>query len=185
MSGRVRILLLAGILAIVGGWYVTQRVLPQAGPAVATGAPTATGASAPAGADGVEDLQLEALGPSGDVDATPERNPFRFERRRIEAAGPPPTSVRQPDVTRTPAAPGAPLPPAGPPPIPLRYIGFLDEMGDKPRIAVLSDGRGSVFNGREGDIIDGRYRLERIGTESAELAYLDGRGRQTLRLSGQ
>ena len=50
---------------------------------------------------------------------------------------------------------------------------------------ILSDGRGNVFDGKEGDIIEGRYRLLRVGTDAAELVYLDGRGRQTIRLSGQ
>jgi hypothetical protein len=50
---------------------------------------------------------------------------------------------------------------------------------------VLSDGRGNVFNGKEGDVIEGRYRLLRVGNDSADLIYLDGRGRQTIRLSGQ
>ena len=49
--------------------------------------------------------------------------------------------------------------------------------------AVLSDGR-NVFQGREGDIIEGRYRILRIGVESLEMAYLDGRGRLTIRLTG-
>ena len=38
---------------------------------------------------------------------------------------------------------------------------------------------------KEGDIIEGRYRVLRIGTDSADLIYVDGRGRQTIRLSGQ
>jgi hypothetical protein len=50
-------------------------------------------------------------------------------------------------------------------------------------MAVLSDNRG-VYWGREGDTIEGRYRIVRIGTESIELAHLDGNGRQTIRLSG-
>ena len=50
-------------------------------------------------------------------------------------------------------------------------------------LAVLSDGR-FVYYGREGDIIDGRYRVVRIGDESIELEYADGRGKQTIRLSG-
>ena len=53
------------------------------------------------------------------------------------------------------------------------------------RVALLSDGRGGLMNGREGDIIEGRYRVLRVGTDSIELAYADGRGRQTIRLSGQ
>jgi hypothetical protein len=51
------------------------------------------------------------------------------------------------------------------------------------KIAILSDGR-NVVHGREGDIIEGRYRILRIGAESIEMAYVDGRGRQTLRLTG-
>jgi hypothetical protein len=52
-------------------------------------------------------------------------------------------------------------------------------------VGVLSDGRGNVFYGREGDIIEGRYLLREVGPASVELSYLDGRGRQTIRLSGQ
>jgi hypothetical protein len=50
-------------------------------------------------------------------------------------------------------------------------------------VAVLSDGR-FVYHGREGDIIDGRYRLVSVSPSSVQMEYLDGRGRQTLRLSG-
>jgi hypothetical protein len=77
--------------------------------------------------------------------------------------------------------------PAGPPPappIPLKFIGVLGAPGGA-QAASFSDGRGNVFQGREGDIIEGRYKVLRVGTDSVELAYLDGRGRQTIRLSGQ
>ena len=53
------------------------------------------------------------------------------------------------------------------------------------KLAILSDSRGGVFYGKEGDTIEGRYRVLRISPESADLAYIDGRGRQTIRLSGQ
>jgi hypothetical protein len=83
----------------------------------------------------------------------------------------------------------APVPvPAGPPPpppIPLRLIGMLNAPTQAGRVAVFSDGRGNTFNGREGDIIEGRYRLLRIGADNVEVAYTDGRGRQVIRLSGQ
>ena len=51
------------------------------------------------------------------------------------------------------------------------------------KIAVLSDGR-AVFYGKAGDIIEGRYRIVRIGAESVEVGYVDGRGSTTIRLSG-
>ena len=72
---------------------------------------------------------------------------------------------------------------AGPPPIPLRFIGIVDETRRHLKLAVLSDGR-NVFYGREGDIIEGRYRILRIGVESIEMTYVDGRGQQTIRLTG-
>jgi hypothetical protein len=88
-----------------------------------------------------------------------------------------------------PAAPSAPAPPPGPPPpppippIPLRFIGLL-EPGGGQKIAILSDGRGAPVYGKEGETVLGQYKILRIGTESIEMSYLDGRGRQTVRLSG-
>jgi hypothetical protein len=63
------------------------------------------------------------------------------------------------------------------PPIQLRFIGLIEAPRSGGRVALLSDGKGGLMNGREGDIIEGRYRVL--------LAYADGRGRQTIRLSGQ
>jgi hypothetical protein len=67
----------------------------------------------------------------------------------------------------------------------LKYIGEVaDPAKPGSKIAVLSDGR-HVFHGREGEVIEGRYRILKIGVESVELAYLDGRGRRTIRQTGQ
>ena len=132
----------------------------------------------------VGDIRLDSLENRADTAATPSRDVFRFEARRT---APPGSSAGPAPVDPAPVDPGrlGPAGPPPPPPIPLRYIGYLDRGGQEPRIAVLSDGRGNVFNGKEGDIIEGRYRVLRIGTDSADLIYLDGRGRQTIRLSGQ
>ena len=81
------------------------------------------------------------------------------------------------------APPPVPQGPPPPPPIALKYIGVLETA--QGRVAVFRDTGGDIVNGKEGDIIDGRYRLLKIGVESADLAYVDGRGRQTIRLSGQ
>jgi hypothetical protein len=62
---------------------------------------------------------------------------------------------------------------------------LLDAPAQAGRVAVLSDGKGNVFYGREGDTIEGRYRVIAVTPVAAELSHLDGRGRQTLRLSGQ
>ena len=110
------------------------------------------------------------------------RNPFRFR-----PAAPPPSAepARRPQAPEGIAGSTMPTQPAGPPPLPpitLRFIGVVEQSA-RLKLAVLSDGR-NVFYGKEGDTIEGRYRIERIGPESIDMAYLDGRGRQTLRLSG-
>lgn len=104
------------------------------------------------------------------VDVT--RNPFRFRPKP-----PPPPAPVQP-VAPPPAAAAAPLPR-----IPLKFIGLI-ESEKAGHVAVLSDDRG-VYYGREGETIEGRYRILKIGVESIDLAYVDGRGRQTIRLTGQ
>ena len=73
--------------------------------------------------------------------------------------------------------------PPPPPPIPLRLIGLIEVGEGRAKVAVLSDGR-DVYYGKDGEVIDGRYRIVRIGTETVEMSYVDGRGRLTLRLPG-
>jgi hypothetical protein len=145
-------------------------------------APAAGGGPASRQVNPVGDVNLESLEHRGDEDATPSRDLFRFESKRVASAAPAGPPVNPVPVDPVPPVATGPPPP---PPIPLRYIGYLDQPGEVPRVAVLSDGRGNVFNGKEGDIIEGRYRVLRIGTDSADLIYVDGRGRQTIRLSGQ
>jgi hypothetical protein len=127
----------------------------------------------------VADVRLEALGAGRGEAAPATRNPFRFRE-------PPPPPPRPVEAVR-PVQPPPPVPtgPPPPPPIPLRLIGMLNAPTQAGRVAVFSDGRGNTFTGREGDIIEGRYRLVRIAADSAEVAYADGRGRQVIRMSGQ
>lgn len=108
-----------------------------------------------------------------------ERDLFRFRTKpaplpppRATIAMPPPQAV----------VPSGPPPPPPLPPIPLRFIGLVGSANTK--IAILSDGRGAPIHGREGDTVLGQYKILRIGVESIEMAYLDGRGRQTIRLAG-
>ena len=80
--------------------------------------------------------------------------------------------------------PPVPAGPPPPPPIALKFIGVV-ERANGVKWAVLSDGKSAPQHGKEGDVIDGRYKIVKIGTESIELTYVDGRGRQTVRLTGQ
>jgi hypothetical protein len=174
------------LLVLLVGGLVGYWMWPSSGPGAGApgAAPAGAARSGQAGAgDSVADIRLELLQRErGDL-GTPERNPFRFERRASAAAPVRQQVVRRPAPTEV--VPTGPLPPPPPPPIPLRFIGFLQPRDSTGRVAVLSDGRGNVFDGKEGDVIEGRYRLLRVGNDSADLVYLDGRGRQTIRLSGQ
>ena len=128
------------------------------------------------------DVDLQALEAPRPEPEESIRNPFRFKPK---AAPPPPSpAVRQPQQSG-PDAPGV-FAPAPLPRIALKFIGILNAEEDPKvgRVAILSDGRG-VYHGREGDIIEGRYRILKIGVESIDLAYVDGRGRQTIRQTGQ
>ena len=169
----VLIALLALLLAIAGyRWFGPDAVATRA--AGATGRPTrgarpATSVTAP-------DVHLQAL-QAPRPQPQPERNLFRFKPK---APPPAPRGVAPPPAV---AAPSGPPPPPPLAPIGLRFIGLVEAPEHAQKIAILSDGRG-IYQGREGDIIEGRYRLVRIGVESVEMTYLDGRGRQTIRLSG-
>lgn len=181
---RRRLVMLASILAIVSaiGLYqlwtpATPPGVPAPRPAARGGARAGTGKAAVSAPDvHLHALKAEKPAPDGD----PHRDLFRFNARRAPeqparaqaAPAPPP---------RTESA-GPPAPPPLPP-IAMRFIGLVEGADQARRIAILSDGRG-IYQGREGDIIEGRYRILRIGVESVEMAYLDGRGRQTIRLSG-
>jgi hypothetical protein len=124
------------------------------------------------------DVRLDALKAERAAPETIERNPFRFEARRNPAE-----EERRPPPVREPApVPEAQAGPPPPPPIPLKFIGIIESPG-VGRMAALSDGR-HVFHGRVGDIIEGRYRIVRIGVESIVLEYVDGSSQQTIRLSG-
>jgi hypothetical protein len=128
----------------------------------------------------VVDVKIELLHDERSAPAEPTRNLFAFRQR---AQAPPP----RPQVEEPPPQVIAPPQPTGPPPPPpilLKFIGVLETPG-QGKVAILSDGRGNTFHAREGDTVDGRYKVLKIGTESVELSYVDGRGRQTLRLSGQ
>lgn len=140
---------------------------------------TATGA---AQADvPVVDVKLELLNDRRDEPAAAERNPFRFRPR----PAPPPPPAATPSRSTPQVASPVPAGPPPPPPIPLRFIGLMDAPTQVGRMAILSDGQGHVFYGKEGDIIEGRYKVLRIDADAAELSYVDGHGRQTIRLSGQ
>lgn len=178
--------LLAGLVVVLGG-VMTWQFSAEDDPAGTGGRPSNSasrrgGAGDAADVPRVEDVGIARLSVERDALEPVERNPFRFRPKP-----PPPPPPPAPRPVARPVQPVAPQVPAGPPPPPritLQYIGYA-EAGSAPRMGVFSDGRGLVVNAKEGDILEGRYRVLRVGTDSADLVYLDGRGRQTIPLRGQ
>ncbi len=127
----------------------------------------------------VPQVKMEALAAPRPEPAGGTRDLFRFE---VKAPPPPPVSATVPRLPPPTEASGPPAPPP-PPPIPLKFIGIVEGAPKPGKLAVLTDGR-DVYYGKEGDLIEGRYRIIRIGVESIEMTYVDGRGRQVIRLSG-
>lgn len=124
-------------------------------------------------------LKLEALDPVPDEPETAGRNLFRF--------GVPPPPPQPPQKPYVAPPPPPPQPPPGPPPIPpvplwLTTIIVLDPPA-KPR-AYLHDKAGNTFEHIEGDVIDGRYKLLRVGTDDVVVSYLDGTGQRVLHRGG-
>lgn len=132
------------------------------------------------------DVRLEDLKQSRPDTEGTDRNPFRFY---VKPPPPPPP----PSAAASGRGRGAPLPavvaptgpvdPPPPPPIPLKFIGVMEVPG-LGKVAAFSDCR-MTMRGREGEILAGQYRLVRIGVESVVMEYVDGRGRTTIRMSGQ
>jgi hypothetical protein len=136
------------------------------------------------------DVHLKELTRPRGQPANQGRNPFRFRPQAPpRQPDPPPRPVASPgpvglgNESAGPVIPPAPVGPPPPPPITLKCIGILEKV-DGTKIAVLSDGRGT-YHGVEGQEIAGRYKIVRIGVESIEVSYIDGRGRTTIRLTGQ
>jgi hypothetical protein len=165
------------VLAAVAGYQYyggTTPPPPRAG-AAATARSQSPAASGPA-LEPVPPVRLADLNAPRPEPSSGGRNLFREKPK-----APPPPPAR-PVTTAPPPDPNAPPPPPPPPPpITLKFIGVVQAKGGT--VAVFSDGK-DVFYGREGDLIEGRYKILRIGVESVEMSYADGRGRQRIPLTG-
>jgi hypothetical protein len=180
-----RTLAAIGALVVLGvaSWmyFEPSASTPAAGARQGGAARRQAGSEGPLPA--AEGVRLAALERGRPQPSDASRNLFRFESAR-----PAPASTANGDPPALALKPVEPAPPSGPPPPPpitLKFIGVV-EKADGLKLAVLTAGDGHApMHGTEGDIIDGRYRILKIGVESIELAYVDGRGTQTIRLTGQ
>src|SRR5262245_43984936 len=162
-------LAIAAILLIaVAAWTVRPSTTPPA-PAQSGAIASST---APQPKHPISEIDLGGLEATRPEPEQGDRNPFRFKPK--PASQPSAAAVKEQQQRAAAAAQAAagPSEPPPPPRIPLKYIGEMsDPTKTGHRVAILSDTRG-VYYGREGDIVEGRYRIIKIGVESIELAYL-------------
>jgi hypothetical protein len=190
---------LAAIL-MVAAYYVPGMLWPDAPSASATRAPAPNAPGLPGQTGGAAStsnaknaaaqakraaldipvsVELAALEPSTES-SSPEsgRNPFRF--------GEPPPPPKPPYVPPPKLADPPPYVPP-PPPTPQVELTLVVTMlvADGDFRANFKDKKtGAQFTGKEGDIIDGRYRLIKVLDKQAIVSFLDGSGRRTLHTGG-
>jgi hypothetical protein len=171
------LVLLAGVL-----WYWTGPAVP---PAPTSNQAGRTVAAEPGQLPVPDALRLDSLRASSDLTDV-GRNPFVFGQREATSApgaafltapqiGPPPG----------PAVPPPPPVPQGPPPIPLRLTGLtVVQAGGRTLVTLKDPSANTLYQAFEGDIVDGRYRVVKVGVQSVVVSYLDGSGIRTLALGG-
>ncbi len=155
-SSRVTALLSG--LGLLATWVAS--VPPGAQAPVPVRLPAASGASradAPLPVIQVNTDRLRVDADRRDGFIHPRRNPFEFSARAIPLAVP---------THPIPAAASAEALPPVPPPPPFTLAGIAEDLG--VRTAVLSSQR-DVFLVREGDVVDGRYTVGKIGADGVEL----------------
>lgn len=194
VSNRPRPWLVA-LLLITATVYVVMRIF--SGPVASPGVPTTPGRTqgrVPANGH-VEpkdlDVRVETLTEQPAPLDPPKRNIFRFEPKPPPPL-PPGAMVSKPVTPPDPIVPPVPVGPPPPPPIrdTVKFIGVVETARGKIGAFSIWDPqarecRGVPSAAREGEVIDGRYRVVRLGIESATLTYLDGKGQDTLPLNGQ
>jgi hypothetical protein len=124
------------------------------------------------------DVRLDELKQPPPEPGADGRNPFRFYVKPPPPPPPPPKDR----IVQTPVGPPPPPQPPPIPPIPLKFIGTMEQ--GKKKVAIFSDGRGLPLYAAEGELVLGQYRVVRIQIESVVMEYSDGKGRQTIPMRG-
>jgi hypothetical protein len=110
------------------------------------------------------------------------KNIFRSTAEvQIPAVKVPPLLAKAQAEAAAKAAQAALNVPPPPPPINLKFFGFSDKPGEKPK-AFLSQGD-DVWIAREGDVVDRHYKIVRISPTAVDVEDLLNSNRQTIRLT--
>lgn len=188
-GARRRLLLMTVTVVVLGGLYYQfggspTYVIPQTtGPAATSKPQVTTGRSATSrtakqqGPVAPQKLHLK------EMEVVPEepeagRDPFRY------GVHPPPPAPPQPKFTPLPPTPPPTPTPPPIPPIPLFLTTVIVDPSSTKSRAYLHDKNGTTFEGVEGDTIDGRFKLLKVGTDSVVMTYLDGSGQKVIYRGG-
>jgi len=172
LSSRRGLLVLLGLLLAVLVW----RNLPTGESVAPAPAPRRPGRS-PAAESLPGDVPEIALGQGrGEIGGAVVRNVFTFHVPPTPTPRPlPPTPTPLPvPGSREFVGPRLPTPtptatPIVPPAVPFRAIGIF---GPRSRPIVTFEDGPRLINAREGDILDGRFILRRVGRESVDFAFV-------------
>ncbi len=164
------------VLAAVGAFAAALHFWPSRPEDAASSIPTTERARVARGtSDPSQVPDLARIAPRGSKEEAVGRNVFRFYDK------PTPTPTPLPPPTPTPIRPGSPLfvgpmpipptptpTPIVPPAIPYKVIGKFGPR-ENPIVALEEGGR--IINAREGDVVDGRFRIHRINRESVDISF--------------
>jgi hypothetical protein len=180
----------AGGLGAVALLIIAYQLFSSPSAPVTAAQPASPGAARPAArritAHGKKErAATEArLDPTLDLDllAETEKTKYSGSGRNIfvaqaEVIPPPIAPVKLPESSGPPQPPPPPPPPA----INLKYFGFANKPGE-PKKAFLSQGE-DVFIAVEGEIVDRRYKVIRIGPTSVEVEDVLYNNRQSIPLT--
>jgi hypothetical protein len=114
------------------------------------------------------------------------RSLFEFSQPPAPKTPPPPVKPINPGPVTTAASTPPPTPPADPPkppppPIPLKFYGYVNNSRSGPRRAFFLDGD-DIFVAGENELIRNRYKIIRVGVNSAVVEDTTNKNQQTLPL---
>lgn len=195
-ENRTKTMLALGLGVLALG-MVVYRIMYPTGSAPATAGAAAPPASTPGAIPAraatkqrvIVASQPRAARPASSLDPTlqlgllrsAEETQYTGKGRNIFRA-----QIDIPRVVRNPVkvqaqVPTGPPPPPPPPPINLKFFGFASKPGE-PKKVFLSTGE-DVFIAAEGDIVNRRYKVLHIGTNSVEVEDVLNNNRQSIPLT--
>ncbi|MCC6991423.1 MAG: hypothetical protein IT181_20640 [Acidobacteria bacterium] len=179
---RKRLFWLVALVAVLAGILWWRQPAPASAPVGEAAQPAANAAGGQTGPlpmpDAVKLASLEDVPVLSEVG----RNPFGFGVRPLPPP-PPPMDVRP--VQGPPPGPPLPAVPSGPPAIGLKLAGMTVPVeGGRTMVTLIDPATSTTYLAYEGDIVDGRYRVVKVGVQSVVVSYVDGTGLRTLSLGG-